>query len=247
MESALMPRFLQMTAQSRMEDEDDINFTMQLLFLPRAPEGQENICAITQDEIGSVAYTTPYFCGSASCGKRKAPCSDGPCPPVLSKHPHLHCIQLPECQHYFDARALVIHFMRNSMTCPLCRGGHPSAVLSAAHTFPNEEWILSVEREIKREAQPADITRVVIQDTALRSPSVMVSLFLYDSHEENGHPVHGMQFPMFLEPVLQRRNALHNTQEQVLLALNQLEMLPLSEVLIEYQLDQESLRYSLLQ
>ena len=32
------------------------------------------------------------------------------------------CMQL-ECQHTFNSCALALHFLTNSMTCPLCRGG----------------------------------------------------------------------------------------------------------------------------
>jgi len=234
-------KFYQLTVQSVREGA----FHMPILFLPTSPAGESEVCPITHEPMGSPSYTVPYYQGSKK--RRKKQAEEEGCPPVLSKHPHLQCAQIVECKHSFDARALMIHFLRNSMTCPLCRAGDPSIVMSASATFPREEWLLSIEKQIKRQNQP-EVSRVIIHDSVLRSSVVVVSLFLYDTLEDEGQePVHGMQFQMFLEPIARRH---HDPAavgpEGVLVALNELGVLPVNDILIEYQLDEDSLRYSLL-
>ena len=214
---------------------------MPILLLPTTLTDEP--CSITHEAIGSPTYTVPYYGNTKKRKKQQG------CPPVLSKYPHLQCAKIAECGHSFDARALMVHFLRNSMTCPLCRAGDASIVMSAAATFPREEWLLSIEKQIKVQNQP-EISRVIIHDSVLRSSTVLVSLFLYDTLEDEGQePVHGMQFQMFLEPIIHRRrrdgaSSPPSSPEGVLVALNNLGVLPVTDILIEYQLDEEALRYS---
>lgn len=56
----------------------------------------------------------------------------------MQRYPRHTCIQLP-CQHRFNGMALLIHCVRNTMTCPMCRAGlHES--MDFFRTFPNEPW-----------------------------------------------------------------------------------------------------------
>jgi len=183
-------------------------YRMAIRFLPSAPEGEENICAITQDRIGSVSYENPYF---------KTENNNG-CPPVLSRYPHLQCIQIIACNHYFDARALVMHFMRNAMNCPLCRYGHALAPLDHSVSFPGESWLTAADNEMQRQrrmmsssssqnhAFPPSFAELMsrrtrfIQDvTSLLSlQPVTAHIFLYDNPDNTENPVHGLQVPMNL-------------------------------------------------
>ena len=128
--------------------------------------------------------------------------------------------------------------------------------MSAAASFPDEKWILEIEGQIRKEMQspppPSITTRIIIHDMTVHSPTVVLSIFLYDSLEEGHDPIHGMQVTMNMEPI-QRRLHHHQQdeeeqvgQERLLLALEQQGVLPLNEALIEYQLNEDALRYSLL-
>ena len=142
--------FLQLTAQALNNNNHD--FTMDILLLPAAATLQNNNnkadnhddtsteevhCPITHEPIGSKTYCPP---GSKTEGE-----------PLLThpKYAHLLCMQIMECKHCFDARALVAHFLHNGMTCPLCRHGNSKAILDPKTTFKNLDvspWVLQYER-----------------------------------------------------------------------------------------------------
>ena len=230
-------RFLQIIAQSKAPRQ----FSMPLLFLPSAP-GDHNVCPITHDEIGAETYVTPY------CRKRK---KDEGCPPVLSKHPHLHCIQIMECKHCFDARALVVHFLCNAMNCPLCRAGDPDAILSAKHTFADENWILHADlkiqedRERQRRHNTEDHPPRFIINRLLHSHNLVMTVFLYDSLEHGARAVLGMQFPLDLGPIQPLVLGPPSQEPESILVQTGSRLLPLSQVQIEYSLSEEALRYPL--
>lgn len=68
----------------------------------------------------------------------------------FSEFPHLSCAEITLCGHRFDVRALLIHFMRNGMRCPLCRAGVNSP-LSCRTSFPSEVCMLAAEIKILAE------------------------------------------------------------------------------------------------
>lgn len=59
--------------------------------------------------------------------------------PPLQAIPTHNCIQL-DCQHRFNAMALILHFSSNSMTCPMCRSGIEDP-LNFFASFPHEPWL----------------------------------------------------------------------------------------------------------
>ena len=75
---------------------------VRLIKPPVPPE----ICAITTEPIGSVDAEVPF----------------APAGPPLSACPQLTCAELP-CGHRFHASAILVHLLRNSLRCPLCRAG----------------------------------------------------------------------------------------------------------------------------
>ena len=59
--------------------------------------------------------------------------------PLSSKPSHC-CMQL-SCDHRFNAAALLVHFAKNSMTCPVCRQGLNGERLSLINSFAGEPWL----------------------------------------------------------------------------------------------------------
>jgi hypothetical protein len=127
------------------------------------PNQEDEQCPITAENIGSPSYTPPY------CEGLDEPRSDGPKAkktkfepkknvPLFSDFPTLTCAEML-CGHRFDARALLIHFVRNSMSCPMCRGGVSSSTLSCKASFPNEKWLCNVEERILSEMQREEDTQ----------------------------------------------------------------------------------------
>jgi len=57
----------------------------------------------------------------------------------LSAKP-LHCCVELECEHRFNGMALLMHFAKNAMTCPICRGGLSGERMSLVSSFVNEPW-----------------------------------------------------------------------------------------------------------
>jgi hypothetical protein len=180
-----------------------------------APEREEE-CSISSEIIGSEQYVAPY---TRVSNKRKK--SMIPKCKFFVEHPELYCAEM-ECGHRFDVRALLIHFMRNSMRCPLCRAG-VDAMLSCKQSFPGESWMCEAEERIASEIQKEEETRQE-EDMALASSlqsvyqfnltaavlntlndhAVTAAIFFYDRAPTEGFiefPTHAMQFPMELLPL----------------------------------------------
>ena len=138
---------LEVLARSRAADS---SFTLRLNLLACAPTEEQQICPITHDSIGSPAYSLPPI--AIPPKKRHKKGEDDCLPPVA---PGLHCMQISECGHCFDGRALLIHFMRNSMNCPLCRCGNAIAVLDAKKSFPDAPpWVAEAEQASLQSQEP---------------------------------------------------------------------------------------------
>lgn len=131
------------------------------------------------------------------------------------------------CGHRFDVRALLIHFMRNTMTCPLCRAGVGSTILSCQSSFPEEAWMCEAETRIQSEKEKEEnrrqqedgilagrlqsmyyhVTLPSMLLSTLHEQTVNASLFFYDmpvpalNAETNYYPIHGMQFELELLPL----------------------------------------------
>lgn len=77
--------------------------------------GPNEECSITLDPISD--YRLPFLPQEVpSC--------------VMTGEPGLTKASLP-CGHSFNAMALLYHFTKNSMTCPICRAGHPHAQMAS--------------------------------------------------------------------------------------------------------------------
>jgi hypothetical protein len=195
----------------------------------------EEHCPITSELIGSSAYTPPYCQGSADsdndkrsvdgetqrCKKKRlsSPRQPAHC---FSEFPSLSCAEMI-CGHRFDLRALLIHFMRNTMNCPMCRGGKSNIALSCKTSFPHEKWMCEAEERIQSElrreedAQRSEDARLAghLQSSyyhhilpslvlnSLQDHVVNASLFFYDAPTSGSvmFPIHGMQFEMELMPL----------------------------------------------
>ena len=96
-------------------------------------------CPITQEAMGASDYTCPWYKQGLS-----------PCPPILQPpYEQLCCMRVVFCGHEFDARGLLLHFMRNGMSCPLCRHGRVGCKLNVGNTFPSmAPWVLEAEQQL---------------------------------------------------------------------------------------------------
>lgn len=199
--------------------------TVHVSILLSAPEPEEP-CPITSETIGSSTFSPPYVKIRTQQPKRAKfkhttdlPFSDGA---------NLSCAQMALCGHRFDARALMIHFMRNSMSCPICRAGH-SVPLSARQSFPDEPWICEMEEAIHEEARREknnqindDIVFAVGLEREDRSDSLLnlilgtltdhrvaVSFFLFNTPTPvQDYAVHAMQLELDLLPLQLRHRDL---------------------------------------
>ena len=119
---------------------------------PCTPE----LCAITCEDIGSPDAVVPF-----------APSNMTP----LKAHPHLSCAAL-SCGHRFHASALLVHFMRNSLTCPLCRSGASTLPTKASLPIRKEPWFRETHAAITRDIAEAE--RLAIEsDQAMAREYVM--------------------------------------------------------------------------
>ena len=153
---------------------NDTTITLPLLLLPAPPPQEEVLCPITHEPIGSETYTLPPgFLGAA-----QAPSVHGEPPKQTTsllthpKYAHLLCMELMDCKHRFDARALVAHFLHNGLTCPMCRRGDANAVFDARATFKGfavSNWVLHHPK-----LRAAKRRRLVASD-------IMAALLLFDA------------------------------------------------------------------
>jgi hypothetical protein len=202
--------------------------TVSLSIIMCIPEAGEQ-CPVSLEPIGYADYIPPF----STERQKKAPNK-----PLANKRaklnhtvehafsdcPTLACAQMALCGHRFDARALVTHFLCNSLNCPLCRAGHAGSSLSGLQSFPNERWICDMEEAILEEAQREQnnqlhediLLAAQLQQTmdylslpnlilnTLLDHTISASLFFFDSpvNDRTGDfPIHGMQFEMELQPV----------------------------------------------
>ena len=84
------------------------------------PRQDDEHCSITLEPIGEPPLALQF--------------------PPLSSNPLLTCAEMEECGHRFNAMALIAHFARNSMTCPMCRAGLANNPMDVCASFPNESW-----------------------------------------------------------------------------------------------------------
>lgn len=230
-----------MTTKVCYDQEKSVHLTI-LLSEPR-PEEQ---CPITAEAIGASTFSPPYAHKLRS-KKRKSLTkrarvdspshNDGTNSDSSSSNnnnmndedihnepfsdcPKLLCAQLAPCGHRFDARALLIHFMRNNMCCPICRAGL-SVPLSAKRSFPEEPWICEMEEAIQEEARHEKNNQInediviamgleradyytlpnLILGTLLEH-RVAVSFFFFNTpNTVNAYPVHAMQIELELLPL----------------------------------------------
>lgn len=172
-----MPPFLQLTAEST-----DGSFSMPfLLQLPAASGEEAEECPITHEPIGSETYV-PSLATAASA------------PVLLLTHPRyapLLCMELLDCKHRFDARALVAHFMHNGMTCPMCRRGKPDAIFDARATFDEtknltlSQWVLRHHDEVLHSQKRRRIM----------ASNMLAAILLFDAVEEANNLILDSQQP----------------------------------------------------
>lgn len=146
--AAVRVEFLQLTGQGSTHHHhaNNTTITLPLLLLPAPPPQEEVVCPITHEPIGSETYTLPP--GFSSAETPSVNCEPPKQTTSLLTHPkyaHLLCMELMDCKHRFDARALVAHFLHNGLTCPMCRRGNADAVFDARATFKGfavSNWVL---------------------------------------------------------------------------------------------------------
>ena len=249
--------------------------TSEALVLNKETEKEENnnhehdVCVITQEPIGSATYTTPFYCHPQ--GKDRDDHRQEGCPPVLALYPHLKCMQISSCGHYFDARALVVHFMHNAMNCPLCRKGNGKVVLDASKTFPDSSrsrrkanpWLFEVERKIQAARQqdeepqesevaqwPSTVSIMAYGNLHPFSYGMVGYFWFHSSIDESVLPVQGMRVPLYLDsiqsaqwqPSPHRNNGGGLPRFMMQQEGNVVRLRPLHEMLMEFRADRESLR-----
>jgi hypothetical protein len=154
--------FLQLTAEST-----DGEFAMPFLLLPPPDTASANTvcCPITHEPIGSETYAPP---------------TSSSLPALLLTQPayaHLLCMELIDCKHRFDARALVAHFLHNGMTCPMCRQGNPKALFDARATFRHYDlspWVLHQHDVLRTQKR----RRIMVSN-------MLAAILLFDTLETN--------------------------------------------------------------
>jgi len=105
------------------------------------------------------------------------------------------------------------------MNCPLCRHGHATATMDACASFPSaHKWVLAAEKEILG----------VTADESPPSTVLVASITLFDG--EGGEPVHTLEVPL---------RSMQGMGEILQLALENI-----TEAFIDYQMHQDSLRFT---
>ncbi len=96
--------------------------------------------------------------------------------PLQSK-PHHKCVQLG-CGHRFNGMALLMHFAKNCMICPVCRSGIENEKLDYFLSFPGEPWLQTFTNIIQT-GEHASITRPAYFEI-IRSESELIDVFYFD-------------------------------------------------------------------
>lgn len=159
---------VQLVAESVSED-----ICLPFVLLPPPPD---TLCPITYDQIGSNDYHPP---DDAAHPKNSSTV-------LLTHHAYAHllCMELIQCRHAFDARALVSHFLCNGLVCPLCRMGDPRAVFDVHSTFKNWDiapWVIHSSAEhLRRKRQrisiSAHLDSVLVDNLFMQPPSSVLAL-----------------------------------------------------------------------
>lgn len=156
-------------------------------FLPLglSEPGQGEECSITLEPIQE--YTLPFLPDSVP-------------PAVMPSQPNLTKASLP-CGHGFSALALLYHFAKNSMTCPICRAGHAKALMTEQSVPVHlrrhfSKHLANLRREESREQVAADAlaaAHVLQQEEVSHRPSlnhhagfmpvtrIVLILYVYDT------------------------------------------------------------------
>lgn len=101
---------------------------------PDVQEVLENECPITSERLCEPDVHVPHT------PKRT---------PVIQSCPDIIIAKLP-CAHFFNAKALLVHFMQNSMLCPLCRQGVDAAA-ALTKELKCREWFRKTFNALQRE------------------------------------------------------------------------------------------------
>ena len=141
-----------------------------LVRLDQPEEGQE--CPITRERIAE--YELHFLPGVT----------------WHEKMPLLRRMTLP-CKHSFSAMALVYHFVKSRMSCPLCRGGskHPMSATSLPEHFKRRMMVqVAAERERARDEEErdsmAEVLRLVREDGSahlfMQAHRLVLTVYAYD-------------------------------------------------------------------
>ena len=126
------------------------------------------MCPILQDRI------TESMCGTAVL------------PRIDLQFGSYNCIQL-QCEHCFNASAILIHFLTNSMTCPVCRDGveakmDPTCLPAEIQTAFHYERDNIEARNINTEVEP---TIIINLDESMINRDWMLLANVSFENEEN--------------------------------------------------------------
>jgi len=122
------------------------------------PKNKDEICSITLDPIHENPTMHEFKITNT---------------PIQSKPRH-SCIEL-QCSHRFNGMALLVHFAKNSMTCPMCRAGIQDKMNFWA-SFPHEPW-LEIMQNIIASDQPVSNhmpENMIFANVSRRFPSSFV-------------------------------------------------------------------------
>ena len=167
------------------------NKTLLLSMSEAAPEEE---CTITLEPIKD--YRLPFLPDGPQC--------------VLESLPNLTKASLP-CGHGFNALALLYHFAKNSMTCPICRAGHAKAVVTEQSVpvhlrkhFSKHLASLRVEESHEQIASDALAAAQAMEQEVSRQnsgfmPMTRIVLILYTFDTMDVYSNHGASL---VEPIL---------------------------------------------
>jgi len=102
-------------------------------YAPTTDEGAD-MCSITLEPVGH----NPETLLGVKIGSAVVP---------LKSKPTCVAARL-SCGHCFNGMAVLVHFAKNSMECPLCRCGSSEHTLDLSQSFPSEPWVPALQNSI---------------------------------------------------------------------------------------------------
>lgn len=69
-------------------------------------------------------------------------------PSLFPLHPDINMATIRPCNHTFHAVSLIYHFLRNTMSCPICRNGSTKFPLSTTRSWGDNKLVRKLHRRV---------------------------------------------------------------------------------------------------